>query len=114
MRDTSGWVVSHGEPHAGNVVRTRKEGMVVVDWDTVAFAPREHDHWMLVDEEDLDWSAYQDVTGVAALSPVAMEAYRIHWNLSEVAIYIAWFRRAHEHTGDMEIGWASLQEYLAV
>jgi hypothetical protein len=69
---------------------------------------------MLVGEEDSDWSAYQDVTGVAALSSVAMEAYRIHWDLSEVAIYTTGFRRAHEHTRDMEIGWASFQESLTV
>ena len=41
------WVVTHGEPHAGNVMRT-SEGRVLVDWDTVALAPPERDLWMLV------------------------------------------------------------------
>lgn len=39
-------VVTHGEPHSGNIVRT-SDGSVLVDWDTVALAPPERDLWML-------------------------------------------------------------------
>ena len=39
--------MTHGEPHAGNVMRT-DEGRLLVDWDTVALAPPERDLWMLV------------------------------------------------------------------
>jgi spectinomycin phosphotransferase len=35
-----GWVVTHGEPHAANVMRT-SEGRLLVDWDTVGLAPPE-------------------------------------------------------------------------
>ena len=41
------WVVTHGEPHAANVMRTGT-GHVLVDWDTVALAPPERDLWMVV------------------------------------------------------------------
>ncbi len=33
------WVITHGEPHGGNVIRAG-ESYVLVDWDTVALAPR--------------------------------------------------------------------------
>jgi aminoglycoside phosphotransferase (APT) family kinase protein len=36
------FVVTHGEPHAGNVLLTRR-GPVLVDWDTVLAAPPERD-----------------------------------------------------------------------
>jgi spectinomycin phosphotransferase len=41
------WVVTHGEPHAANVIRTG-DGHVLVDWDTVALAPPERDLWMVM------------------------------------------------------------------
>lgn len=112
MADTSGWVVTHGEPHAGNVVRTRSGDPVIVDWDTVAYAPRERDLWMLVDDGNPDWSAYQGETNVTSISHTVMDAYRRHWSLSEIAIYISWCVSPHDRTEEMEIAWASLREYL--
>ena len=49
-------VITHGEPHAGNVLRT-DGGHVLVDWDTVARGPRERDLWWLADEPG-DLAAY--------------------------------------------------------
>jgi spectinomycin phosphotransferase len=113
MADTTGWVVTHGEPHAGNVVRVRGGGMVIVDWDTAVIAPRERDLWMLVNESNPDWSAYRDVTGVRELSDETMMAYRLWWDLSEIAVYVLWCRTPHERTEEMAIAWESLQEYLS-
>ena len=45
-------VITHGEPHPGNLIRTGN-GLAMVDWDTVALAPRERDLWMLADDESL-------------------------------------------------------------
>jgi spectinomycin phosphotransferase len=45
------WVVTHGEPHPANVIRTGA-GHVFVDWDTVALAPPERDLWMVVDDTE--------------------------------------------------------------
>ncbi|HEV2072284.1 MAG TPA: phosphotransferase, partial [Thermomicrobiales bacterium] len=112
MGDRSGWVVSHGEPHAGNIIRTRSGNMVVVDWDTAAYAPLERDLWMLLDEANPDWSAYRATTNVASLSHRALGAYRLHWSLSEIAIYVSWCRSPHDRTEEMEIAWAGLQEYV--
>ncbi len=47
---TSDWpqraVLTHGEPHAGNTIRTER-GWVLVDWDTVFLALPERDLWSL-------------------------------------------------------------------
>jgi len=111
--DTSGWVITHGEPHAGNVIRTRSGELVIVDWDTVARAPRERDLWMLVNESNPDWSAYRDETGITSLSQPALDVYGLQWNLAEIAIYIAWCKNPHERTEEMAIAWESLQQYLS-
>ena len=42
-------VVTHGEPHAGNVMRRSDGRHLLVDWDTVAVAPPERDLWMHMD-----------------------------------------------------------------
>lgn len=110
--DTSGWVITHGEPHAGNVIRTGSGKLVIVDWDTVAYAPRERDLWMMVNESNPDWSAYRDATGVTALSQPALAAYRLQWDLAEIAIYTSWCQKPHERTEEMAIAWESLRQYL--
>ena len=55
------WVITHGEPHAGNVMRT-DGGHLLVDWDTVALGPPERDLWWLADETDA-LAAYTGATG---------------------------------------------------
>lgn len=112
MADRSGWVVSHGEPHAGNIIRTRAGNMVVVDWSAVAYAPPERDLWMLLDEEHPDWSAYRAVTNVASLSDRALAAYRLHWNLSDIAVFVSRCRSPHDRTAEMAMVWGELQAYV--
>lgn len=112
MADDSGWVITHGEPHASNIVRTRSGEQVMVDWDTVAFGPPERDLWMLVDDDHPDWTPYREVTGIRSISGEAMQAYRLHWSLSEIAVYTRWFRERHVRTEDTEIAWGGLQQYV--
>lgn len=112
MADRSGWVVSHGEPHAGNIIRTRSGSMVVVDWAAVAYAPPERDLWMLLDEANPDWSAYTATTNVTSLSDRALTAYRLFWNLSDIAVFVSWCRCPHDRTEEMEMVWAELQAYV--
>jgi spectinomycin phosphotransferase len=45
-----GSVVTHGEPHPGNLIQTGV-GLRLIDWDTVAVARPERDLWMIVDPE---------------------------------------------------------------
>lgn len=92
---TDGWVVTHGEPHRGNVFRSTR-GWVVVDWDTVLLAPAERDLWDL------------PVDGRAVLD----ELYRLRWDLMEVAVYIAGFYDDHPGDENDAQSWHGLTTYL--
>lgn len=115
-----GWVVTHGEPHAGNIVRradTRQ--LVMVDWDTCALAPRERDLWQLFPEGDQSLEQLGSYLRAAklpaeAISPNLLHLYRLRWDLEEIAIYADWYYRAHEDTEDMRTGWDGLAHSVSL
>jgi spectinomycin phosphotransferase len=82
------WVVTHGEPHAGNVIRTAS-GRVLVDWDTVALAPRERDLWWLVTNEDAHDA-----------DPVVLDYFRLRWDLADLASFLMFLRGPHSENAD--------------
>ena len=93
------WVVTHGEPHAANVMRT-SEGRVLLDWDTVALAPPERDLWMLVvgggaEAADL----YARATGTT-VNEAAIDFFRLTWDLKDLAEYLKVFRSPHQENAD--------------
>jgi len=45
------FVITHGEPHAANVI-TAPGGLVLVDWDTVLLAPPERGLWDMADHDE--------------------------------------------------------------
>jgi spectinomycin phosphotransferase len=92
------WVVTHGEPHAANVIRT-DAGYVLVDWDTVAHAPPERDLWMLVRDNAHDLAGYSAATGRRP-DPVALDFFRLTWDLADLAAFTHLLRSPHEHTAD--------------
>jgi len=67
---------------------------------------------MLLDEADPNWSAYTATTNVTSLSDRALTAYRLYWNLSDIAVFVSWFRCPHDRTEEMEMVWAELQAYV--
>jgi len=91
------WVITHGEPHAGNVMRAGT-GLMLVDWDTVALAPRERDLWWLADEAD-DIEAYADLTG-HQIDREAVDFFRLAWDLDDVAEYLSVLRSPHTENED--------------
>ena len=103
------WVVTHGEPHAGNVMTTA-DGIALIDWDTVALAPRERDLWMIEPRDAADWSAYGLVTEA---DPAALVLYRLWWDLSEICGYTVEFRDPHVEDDNTRVAWRSLSGYLA-
>ena len=120
VRETApGWVITHGEPHPGNVIRT-PGGLRLVDWTTVQLAPPERDLWMLttafttmigadpvgVDDELL--AGYTRTTG-RTVTPAGIALYRRWWVLADVANYTSDLRRPH---GEGEDAAAALT-YLA-
>lgn len=102
----AGWVLTHGEPHAANVVHTAT-GPVLIDWDTVRLAPRERDLWMLA-----MYPGWQDAYGGEA-GPELLEAYRLRWDLSEIALYVADLLAAPAATPDLDVAIGELRDYLA-
>jgi spectinomycin phosphotransferase len=93
-----GWVVTHGEPHAANVMQTG-EGRVLVDWDTVALAPPERDLWMLVDDGTEAADLYSRATGTQP-DAAALDFFRLTWDLKDLAEYLSVLRSPHEENDD--------------
>jgi spectinomycin phosphotransferase len=83
-----GWVVTHGEPHGGNLISTA-EGHFLIDWDTVAFAPPERDLWMLADAGE---ELHADRN--------AIDFFRLRWDLADLASFVALLRSPHRDTAD--------------
>ena len=107
----SDWVVTHGEPHAANVIWTGERHMLV-DWDTVGLAPPERDLWMVVDGEGDESRTYAAATG-HTIDRVAMDFYRLAWDLDDLAAYLSELRSPHRHNEDTENAYLGLTRCVA-
>ena len=105
------WVVTHGEPHAANVIRT-ETGRTLIDWDTVALAPPERDLWMVVDDAD-DAASYAEVTGY---SPDAhtLDYFRLLWDLGDLTAYIEVLRSPHRDSDDTRKSLQGVRKCVAI
>ncbi|HEV7758017.1 MAG TPA: hypothetical protein VGO78_03475 [Acidimicrobiales bacterium] len=103
-------VLTHGEPHAANALRT-EHGWMLVDWDTVLVAPPERDLWTLAAGDPDAVEVYSSATG-RRVRPSVLELYRLRWDLTEIALAVAVFRRPHGPTADTDQLWADLEESL--
>ncbi|WP_208803311.1 phosphotransferase [Microbispora triticiradicis] len=104
------WVVTHGEPHPGNVLRT-PDGPRLIDWDTVLVAPPERDLWMLTpalarmlgEDETGDGgevlARYTRLTG-RAVTEAGLALYPLWWRLADIAAFVDDLRRPHGPGGD--------------
>ena len=111
VRKTSGRsVITHGEPHPGNLLRT-KAGLRLVDWDMIALAPPERDLWWVI-SGDHDAARYTRRTG-RAVNRDALALYRLRWGLDDIAEFLSEIRSAHQETADTLVSWTALQETLA-
>ena len=109
--DPNGWTITHGEPHSSNVMRT-EAGLRLIDWDTTLVAPPERDLWMLVDSATQPEALrYTAATG-RAVEPRRLRLYALWWDLCEIAIYIAGFRKPHDDTEDAAESWDNLQHFI--
>ncbi len=104
------WVVTHGEPHPGNTIQTA-HGLVLIDWDTVALAPRERDLWMLDDRAPAALDVYRDVAG-AEIDRTAIDLYRLAWTLTDLAAFVSVLRAPHGADADSEEALAAFCSYL--
>ncbi len=103
-------VVTHGEPHPGNLIR-RGADYLLIDWDTTGLAPPERDLWWILPGSYSDGGAeadlYAALTGREVSVP-ALALYRLRWDLDDVGLLLADFRRPHAQDEDTRVGWASL------
>jgi spectinomycin phosphotransferase len=104
-------VVTHGEPHPGNLIRT-DAGLRLIDWDTVAPARPERDLWMLEDGTPGCVRLLEERTGHAVSNP-AMTFYRLAWTLSDIASFVDMFRSPHQQTQWLDRKFTGLQRLLA-
>jgi spectinomycin phosphotransferase len=111
-RRSSEWVVTHGEPHSANVIRS-DGSQVLVDWDTVALAPPERDLWMLVGDTGDDATAYTDATGHQP-DQGAMDFFRLTWDLGDLAAYIDVLRSPHRDSEDTVKAFNGLTKCVAI
>jgi phosphotransferase family enzyme len=116
------WVVTHGEPHPGNIMRT-PAGLRLIDWNTVQIAPPERDLWMLtpalahmlgddpVGDVDDVLVRYTRTTG-RTVTPAGLALYPLWWQLADIAIYVDELRRPHGSGEDIAASWTYLTNYL--
>ncbi len=107
VTDTAGdLVITHGEPHSGNLIRTG-DGLLLIDWDLVGLAPPERDLWWIVSDSGAEAAQYAQLTG-RAVSEMALSFYRLRWDLDDLAEFLAWFRGPHEESADAQTAWRSV------
>jgi spectinomycin phosphotransferase len=106
-----GSVVTHGEPHPGNLIST-DQGLRLIDWDTAAWALAERDLWMLDDGSTDAFAPYQEITGTR-VSHTAVSYYRLAWSLSDIASFLAMFRSPHRPTQWLNQKWDGFVRLLA-
>jgi spectinomycin phosphotransferase len=128
-------VVTHGEPHPGNLLverhasgdsmlaerasddRDRADAsdhtgrLRLVDWDTVGLSVPERDLWHVVrDDGDLD--LYERLSGRRPRADL-LDLFRLRWHLGDAGELLGWFRAPHRDGDDLADGWRELQGLLA-
>jgi spectinomycin phosphotransferase len=103
-------VITHGEPHPGNLVRAA-DHLMLVDWDTVGLAPPERDLWWICSGTGQQPAGYAELTG-REVSREALALYRLRWTLDDISLFLAELRAPHERTADTEVSFAGFRDGL--
>jgi Ser/Thr protein kinase RdoA (MazF antagonist) len=115
-------VVTHGEPHPGNVMGT-PAGTRLIDWGTVQLAPPERDLWMLTSAftslvgpgdggDDNEVLARYTEAGGRPVTPAGIALYRQWWVLADVAAFVDDLRRPHGDGADAAAALTYLTGYF--
>lgn len=119
-------VVTHGEPHPGNVIRRRlgsdstadstgrsgAASLAVVDWDTAGLAPPERDLWMFDDGSPSTFDPYATESGRRPDSET-MTLYRLRWTLDDVACATTTLRSPHGLDEESQRALGAVHDLLA-
>jgi spectinomycin phosphotransferase len=103
-------VITHGEPHPGNIMRNGS-GLLLIDWDTAGLALPERDLWLAAGDDAGAAGRYTELTG-RPVSGVAMDLYRLRWSLDDIALAVRDFRASHEQNEDSALTWEALTEEI--
>jgi len=119
-------VITHGEPHPGNVIRLPAtpatpvvaDGggpagarLALIDWDTVGLAPPERDLWGVATGSGEELRRYTELTG-RPVDAAALELYRLRWALDDLSCFVRDLRAPHRRTPGTEDAWADLKSTL--
>jgi spectinomycin phosphotransferase/16S rRNA (guanine(1405)-N(7))-methyltransferase len=113
--DPAAPVLTHGEPHPGNTMRTTDRtatgGWLLIDWDTALVAPPERDLWDLDEGDGTLHAAYTAATGTALRTDL-LDLYRLRWDLTDIAVDLARFHAPHGTTADDQETWTILERLV--
>jgi len=101
-------VLTHGEPHSGNAMRT-PHGWRLIDWETALVSQPERDLWILGGPMQ---QAYAEATGVT-LRPDLLAMYELRWDIVDLALEADRFRRPHTGSPDDEQSWSVLRRVMS-
>lgn len=99
-------VLTHGEPHPGNTMRTA-DGWLLIDWESARLAQPERDLWRLGDTVP-----YTAATGIEPV-PELLELYALRWDLSDLGYEVARFRVPHTGSAADDQSWQLLRGLVA-
>jgi spectinomycin phosphotransferase len=109
------WVVTHGEPHTSNVRWADDGRLLLIDWDTVALAPRERDLGDVLARASVaaPMQAYVRGGGPAAAPRAAvLDLFAREWVLDELDVYGRQLRAPHNGNENDRVAIESLHGYL--
>jgi spectinomycin phosphotransferase len=107
----SEFVITHGEPHPGNVIRVDSRRMLI-DWDMVGLGPPERDLWWVVGETGEESRRYANLTG-RFVDPAGLALYRLRWALDDISAFVNRLRTEHRRMADTEHAWLALRQTVA-
>jgi len=87
-------VLTHGEPHPGNTMRSA-QGWLLIDWDTALISEPERDLFTLEGGDGSMLEAYRRATGTVP-RPEALELFRMRWDITDIALSVGQFREPHD------------------
>jgi spectinomycin phosphotransferase len=99
--DPTPFVLTHGEPNRGNVLRDLTGRLHLIDWGDLAHGPPER-----------DWSALADLGLTLPMRPPVARFYALRWDLGEIAEYISRFAAPHIASLEDDDRWRELRLYL--
>lgn len=103
-------VLTHGEPHSGNTMRT-PNGWRLIDWESARVSPPERDLWLIEPGDGSIFAAYAEATGVL-VRPSTIMLFQLRWALADVAVEVRRFRRPHSGSPDDAEGWEILRSVV--